>query len=152
MPGVTFDLYRAEPGAVIDVQVEPSLAAAKEQIAGFVAAYNALRDFVAAQGSVGAGGELGEGAVLFGDGTLRSVAQTLSAMVGSATPGLARGRAEHAARCRDHAGSGRPAARSTTRTLDARLLTRLDEVRGLFEFTAHRLLGRARASTPAATR
>ena len=31
----------------------------------------ALRDFVAAQGSVGAGGELGEGAVLFGDGTLR---------------------------------------------------------------------------------
>ncbi len=135
MPGVTFDLYRAEPGAVIGVQVEPSLAAAKEQITGFVSAYNALRDFVADQASVGAGGELAADAVLFGDGTLRSVAQTLSTMVGSATPGLAAGALST---LRDvgitlEAG-GR--LKIDDRTLDARLLTRLDEVRGLFEFTA----------------
>lgn len=135
MPGVTIDLYRAEPGAVIGVQVEPSLAAAKEQITTFVGAYNGLRDFVAAQGSVGSGGELGEGAVLFGDGTLRAVAQTLSAMVGSATPGLDAGRLST---LRDVGitldAGGR--LKVDDATLDARLLTRLDEVRGLFEFTA----------------
>ena len=48
--GVTFDLYRAEPGTVVAVKVEPSLAAAKQAIQGFVAAYNALRDFVAQAG------------------------------------------------------------------------------------------------------
>ena len=135
MPGVTMDLYRAEPGTVVGVQVEPSLAAAKEQITAFVAAFNGLRDFVAAQGSVGSGGELGAGAVLFGDGTLRAIAQTLAAMVGGATPGLDAGRL---GTLRDVGitldAGGR--LQIDDATLDARLLTRLDEVRGLFEFTA----------------
>ena len=135
MAGVTMDLYRAEPGAVVGVQVEPSLAAAKEQITAFVAAFNGLRDFVAAQGSVGSGGELAAGAVLFGDGTLRAIAQTLAAMVGGATPGLDAGRL---GTLRDVGitldAGGR--LQIDDATLDARLLTRLDEVRGLFEFTA----------------
>ena len=48
----------------------------------FVAAYNELRDFVARQSAVGAGGAVAEDAVLFGDRTLRALAQDLGTMLG----------------------------------------------------------------------
>jgi flagellar hook-associated protein 2 len=89
--GVTFDLYQAEPGTVVGVKVEPSLASAKQAIQGFVAAYNALRNFTLQQGAVSTDGKVADDAVLFGDRTLRSVTQTLSALVGGATPGLGAG-------------------------------------------------------------
>jgi flagellar hook-associated protein 2 len=135
MAGVTIDLYRAEPGTAVGVQVEPSLAAAKEQITGFVAAYNALRDFVAKHAAVSTGGEVAEDAVLFGDRTLRSVAQTLGDLVGGATAGLdsaALGTLRDVGISLESGGR----LRVDERTLDARLPNKLDEVRRVFEFTA----------------
>lgn len=136
LPGVTVDLFRAEPGTPLTVKIEPSLAAAKEQLLGFVAAYNEVRDFVARQGTVDADGTLGEGAVLFGDRTLRALAQKLGDLVGSSVPGLDAGALST---LRDvgitlEAG-GR--LRVDEATLDSRLLGRLDEVRRVFEFTAN---------------
>jgi len=135
MAGVTIDLYRAEPGTAVGVQVEPSLAATTEQITGFVAAYNALRDFVAKHAAVGAGGEVAEDAVLFGDRTLRLVVQTLGDLVGGATTGLdpaALGTLRDVGISLESGGR----LRVDERTLDARLLNKLDEVRRVFEFTA----------------
>jgi flagellar hook-associated protein 2 len=135
MAGVTIDLYRAEPGTAVGVQVEPSLAAAKEQITSFVDAYNALRDFVAKHAAVGEGGEVAEEAVLFGDQTLRSVAQTLGGLVGGATAGLdpaALGTLRDVGITLESGGR----LRVDGTTLDARLLNKLDEVRRVFEFTA----------------
>ncbi len=134
LPGVTFDLYRAEPGTTLAVKVEPSLAAAKEQLIGFVAAYNELRDFVSRQSVVDGNGTLAEGAVLFGDRTLRSLAQSLAGLVGSSVPGLA---ADAPSTLRDvgitmEAG-GR--LRVDEAKLDSRLLGQLDAVRKVFEFT-----------------
>ncbi|HEX6015284.1 MAG TPA: flagellar filament capping protein FliD, partial [Geminicoccaceae bacterium] len=135
MAGVTIDLYRAEPGTAVGVQVEPSLAAAKEQITGFAAAYNALRDFVAKHAVVGDGGEVAEDAVLFGDRTLRSVAQTLGDLVGSATAGLDPAALGTLRDVGISLGSG-GRLQVDEKTLDARLLNKLDEVRRVFEFTA----------------
>ena len=140
LPGVTLDLFRAEPGTPLTVKIEPSLAAAKEQLLGFVAAYNEVRDFVARQGTVDADGTLGEGAVLFGDRTLRALAQKLGDLVGSSVPGLDAGALST---LRDvgitlEAG-GR--LRVDEATLDSRLLGRLDEVRRVFEFTANASAG-----------
>ena len=134
LPGVTFDLYRAEPGTTLAVKVEPSLAAAKEQLIGFVAAYNELRDFVSRQSVVDGNGTLAEGAVLFGDRTLRSLAQSLAGLVGSSVPGLA---ADAPSTLRDvgitmEAG-GR--LRVDEAKLDSRLLGQFDAVRKVFEFT-----------------
>ena len=134
MAGVTIDLYRAEPGRRRRAGVEPPLAAAKEQITGFAAAFNALRDFVAKHAVVGDGGEVAEDAVLFGDRTLRSVAQTLGD-VGSATAGLdpaALGTLRDVGISLESGGR----LRIDEKTLDARLLNKLDEVRRVFEFTA----------------
>jgi flagellar hook-associated protein 2 len=135
LQGVTIDLYRAEPGNPLAVKVEPSLVAAKEQLVGFVEAYNGLRDFVARQSSVGADGAVGEDAALFGDRVLRSLAQSLSGLVGGSVPGLASGALST---LRDvgitMVEGGR--LRLDEATLDSRLLGRLDEVRGVFEFTA----------------
>ena len=135
LPGVAIDLYRAEPGALVAVQVEPSLNAAKEQIAGFVAAYNAVRSFVAEQGTVSDQGAIAAGAVLFGDRTLRSLAQTLGDFVGSATPGLPAGALST---LRDigislEAGGS---LKIDEAALDARLSGKLPELRRVFEFTA----------------
>ena len=135
LQGVTIDLYRAEPGNPLAVKVEPSLVAAKEQLVGFVEAYNGLRDFVARQSSVGADGAVGEDAALFGDRVLRSLAQGLSGLVGGSVPGLASGALST---LRDvgitMVEGGR--LRLDETTLDSRLLGRLDEVRRVFEFTA----------------
>jgi flagellar hook-associated protein 2 len=133
--GVTFDLYQAEPGTVVGVKVEPSLASAKQAIQGFVAAYNALRNFTLQQGAVSTDGKVADDAVLFGDRTLRSVTQTLSALVGGATPGLGAGTMTT---LRDVGISmvegGRLKLDETA--LDGRLLGKLGEVRRVFEFGA----------------
>ena len=134
LPGVTIDLYRAEPGAVVGVQVEPSLAAAKEQIAAFVAAYNGLRDFVAAR-AVGPAASSARMRSCSATAPCARSPRALGTMVGGATPGLDAGRL---GTLRDVGitldAGGR--LKIDDATLDARLLTRLDEVRALFEFTA----------------
>ena len=135
LPGVTLDLYRAEPGMEVTVEIQPSLAAAKERLVGFVAAYNDLRAFVARQSAVGAGGEVGADAVLFGDRTLRSLAQGLGALVGGAVPGLAQG-ALSTLRDVGIAQEEGGRLRLDEAVLDSRLLSRLEDVRRVFEFTA----------------
>ena len=82
-----------------------------------------------------ADGKVADDAVLFGDRTLRSATQTLSALVGGATPGLGAGMLST---LRDVGISmiegGRLQLDETA--LDDRLLGKLDEVRRVFEFSA----------------
>jgi len=131
---VTLDLYRAEAGTVLTVKVEPSLAGVKERLVGFVAGYNELRDFVAQHSMVGGDGKIAEDAILFGDRTLRGLAQSLAGLAGSSVRGLA---PDAPSTLRDvgitmEAG-GR--LRVDEAKLDARLLGQLDQVRKVFEFT-----------------
>jgi len=89
--GVTLSLFQAEPGALIDVSIEPRLAEAKDRIVDFVNAYNAFRDFVERQSVVGEDGAVSADSILFGDPTLRRVTADLAALTGLSVDGLAPG-------------------------------------------------------------
>lgn len=88
LDGVTFEVFKAEPGTTLTVDIEQSLGAAKEQIVAFVEAYNTYRSFVASQNVVSETGEIGEGSPLFGDSTLRSISQSISNFTTGQVSGL----------------------------------------------------------------
>lgn len=132
--GLTLDLYRAEPGTTVTVEVGRSLAGVKEQIGAFVDAYNALRDFVAQHSQVADDGEVGEEAVLFGDTTLRSLSQTLDRIVTGRVDGLAAGVSASLGALGITLDESNHLAIDDSK-LDAKLLGSLAEVRGVFEFS-----------------
>ena len=133
LPGATINLFKADASTTISVSVEPSLGDIKERIASFVEAYNGFRDFVDAQTAVDANGQPAADAVLLGDRTMRSLVSGLGAVIGGGVTGLD------------------PDAMASLRAvgveldannrlsiddakLDNALLTKLDDVRGVFEF------------------
>jgi flagellar hook-associated protein 2 len=132
--GLSLDLYRAEPGTTVTVEVGRSLAGVKEQIGSFVDAYNALRDFVTRQTRIAEDGGVDEEAVLFGDTTLRGLMQTVDRIVTGRVDGLATGAAASLGAIGI---SLDPSNRLTVddATLDDKLLSSLDEVRKVFEFS-----------------
>ncbi len=138
--GVTINLFKAEPGTTVSVSVEPGLGDIKGRIVAFVDAFNAFRDFVNEQSAVDASGGPVADAVLFGDRTMRDIMTGLGGIVGGSVAGLdadalASFRAigiELDAASRLRIDDGR---------LDNALLTKLDEVRDIFEF-------RYRSSSP----
>lgn len=132
--GVTLDLYRAEPGTTVTVEVGRSLAGVKEQIGAFVDAYNALRDFVAQHSQVADDGKVGEEAVLFGDTTLRSLSQTLDRIVTGRVDGLAAGASASLGALGITLDESNHLEIDDSE-LDAKLLGSLAEVRGVFEFS-----------------
>jgi flagellar hook-associated protein 2 len=133
LPGVTVNLFKADAATTIDVSIEPSLGDIKDRIAGFVEAHNAFRDFVAEQSAVDGEGRPSPDAVLFGDRTMRGLVGGLGNVIGSGVTGL------------------EPDALSSLRAigieldensrlqiddskLDNALLTKVDQVRNVFEF------------------
>ncbi|NJO54446.1 MAG: flagellar filament capping protein FliD [Bacteroidales bacterium] len=74
LEGVTFYLYATTTtDTSITVEVGADLNSVAESVQDLVDAYNAYRDFVIAQQATSASGGAAESAVLFADGTLRSV-------------------------------------------------------------------------------
>ncbi len=131
LDGVTFTLLREQPGDPIAVEVGTNLNSVKDKIVEFVNAYNEYRAFVDAQQVVSEDGEVGESAALFGNGTLRSavgdVAQELARGVGGVS-----GFSTLAEIGITLDASNRLVIDDTI--LDDALLTKLDEVRDVFEF------------------
>lgn len=90
MDGLTLDLYQAEAGTTVTVEVEPDFTGAKEAIQGFVDAYNGLRDLVDRQRAVSEQGGVDKlESPLFGDSLLRTIGRELGFAVGGAVEGLA---------------------------------------------------------------
>jgi len=133
VPGVTLNLFKAEPGTEVTVEVEPALAEIKEGIQGFVDAYNAFRDFALKHQDVDSTGEVADDAVLFGDRNLRSVAQTLSRELGISVDGLDAGVPDTLAALGISLGADNKLEIDDGK-LDNALLTDLEGVRGVFEF------------------
>lgn len=69
--GLTFNLYEADAGETISVEIATDLAGIKSAITDFVDAYNAYRDFVTTQQS--ATDENGEDTALYSDSLLRNI-------------------------------------------------------------------------------
>lgn len=150
--GVTISLFKAEPGTELTVGIEPDLAAIKSGIEGFVAAYNAVRDFIIGQNAVDASGKADESAVLYGDPLLRSLSAELADLAGGRASGLPAGAL---ATLRD-IGIGFDAQNRLVldgAKLDQKLLSDLDGVRGVLEFSFAasspelRAIGRSNALT-----
>lgn len=132
--GLDLDLYRAEPGTTVTVEVGRSLAGVKEQIGSFVDAYNALRDFVVRQTAITDDGAVDGQAVLFGDTTLRGLMQTVDRIVTGRVDGLAGGAAASLGALGISLDSANRLSVDDA-ALDARLLGSLDQVRKVFEFS-----------------
>lgn len=132
--GLTFDLFKAEPDTEVVVEVENDLGAVKENIIGFVEAFNALKDFADDQRSEIPRTEDGppEFGPLAFDTTLRSMIGQMNEIIGRSVPGQPDG----------FASLGQAGIEFTDNfrlnidddTLDNRLLTDIDSFRGLFEF------------------
>lgn len=133
LPGLTINLFKADEGTTINVSVEPSLGDIKEKIAGFVAAYNAFRDFVAEQSAVDAAGRPLPEAVLFGDRTMRGMMGELGSIMGSGVAGLDPDALSSLRSIGVELGADNRLKVDDSK-LDTALLTRLDQVRGIFEF------------------
>lgn len=132
--GLAISLFKADPATTVAVGVEPSLAAIKDGIKGFVDAYDGVRAFLERSSAVDDTGKAKEGAVLAGDRFLRAITDSLAGLAGRSVPG-----------------SGAPGAPTTLgdlgirfdagnrlvldeATLDRRLLADPAGVRGVLEF------------------
>jgi flagellar hook-associated protein 2 len=131
--GMTFSLFRADPGTTVTVEVERSLGDVKERLRGFVEAYNAYRDFVGKHATVSETGELADDAVLFGDSLLRSLSQGIGSAVGSPVAGLGAGALSSLAGIGIKLDPGNHLTLDEA-VLDKKLVTDLDAVRNVLEF------------------
>ena len=131
--GLTLSLYKAEPATTVTVAVESSLSTIKDGIQKFVSAYNDLRSFVAEQSALSDSGTAEDSAVLFGDRTLRSIAESLAGMVGRSVGGGVGGAPTTLRDLGISLDASNQLEIDETK-LDQLLLADLDGVRGVLEF------------------
>ncbi len=131
LDGVTFTLLREQPGEKISVEVGTNLNSVKDKIVEFVNAYNEFRAFVETQQVVAEDGAVGDSAALFGNGTLRSAMGDVALELSRAVGGVG-GLSTLAEIGITFDSSNRLSIDDTI--LDDALLTRIEEVRDIFEF------------------
>jgi flagellar hook-associated protein 2 len=89
VPGLSISLQQTTTtGQTITLDVEANYSDIKTSITDFITAYNALRDFVVTNQTVGSDGSVSDDAVLFADSILRDANRQLSAML-TTTPASA---------------------------------------------------------------
>lgn len=86
--GVTLQLYKAEVGNKIQVEVAPDLAGVKTSVNSFVETYNTLRDLIKEQRDYDPTSTSGTKPALYGDDILRRVERTLSGIVSTGAEGV----------------------------------------------------------------
>jgi flagellar hook-associated protein 2 len=131
--GVTLDLFKADAGTTVTLEIESDLAAVRTAISEFVEAYNAVRTFLREQQTVNSEGEVAETALLFGNNLIRTLANDYGSDLSSLVAGLDAGALSN---LRD---IGITLSADNLLTiddgkLDAALVDKLDQVRGVLEF------------------
>src|SRR5262249_31312267 len=88
--GVTMNLYQAEPGSTVRIDVDRDLNAVKTALTAFVQAYNAVKTFINGQNLTDSStGEKASGAgPLFGSRALATVSSALGGILGGGTQGV----------------------------------------------------------------
>ncbi len=131
--GVTLDLVKADAGTTVNLEIEHDLSAVRGSVTDFVEAYNAVRTFLREQQTVNTEGEVAETALLFGNNLIRTLANDFSADLAALVNGLDAGALSN---LRD-IGITIDAENLLTiddGKLDAALVDKLDQVRGVLEF------------------
>ena len=89
LTGVTFNLLQATPsGTSLSISIEPDTSQIETAVQTFVTDYNTFRDAVIAQQATASDGTADSSAVLFGDGTMRDIMDTLQNAMNSTVGGL----------------------------------------------------------------
>jgi flagellar hook-associated protein 2 len=89
LSGVTFSLLQATPsGTSLTVDIEPDGSQITDALETFVKNYNAFRDAVIAQQTTNSDGTASSSAVLFGDGTMRSIMDQLQSILSTSVGGM----------------------------------------------------------------
>ncbi|HLI10975.1 MAG TPA: flagellar filament capping protein FliD [Alphaproteobacteria bacterium] len=88
--GMTINLFRAEKGTTVDIQVTRDFVAIKTSIEAFVQAYNAVRQFINTENrsDLKTGGPAADAGPLFGDSMMNGIRDQLSAIIGGGALGL----------------------------------------------------------------
>ncbi|WP_441279010.1 flagellar filament capping protein FliD [Tardiphaga sp. 172_B4_N1_3] len=87
LSGVSFSLLQSTPsGSTVKISIDVDTSSIQAALQQFVTSYNAVRDYVTTQQTLSSSGTADTSAVLFGDGTMRSVTtqmeQVLNSIVG----------------------------------------------------------------------
>ncbi|MGX4769795.1 flagellar filament capping protein FliD [Bradyrhizobium guangdongense] len=89
LTGVTFNLLQATPsGASLSISIEPDTSQISTAVQNLVTNYNTFRDAVIAQQATASDGTADSSAVLFGDGTMRDIMDSLQNALNSTVGGL----------------------------------------------------------------
>jgi flagellar hook-associated protein 2 len=89
LTGVTFNLLQATPsGTSLSISIEPDTSQIETAVESLVANYNTFRDDVIAQQATASDGTADSSAVLFGDGTMRDIMDSLQNALNSTVGGL----------------------------------------------------------------
>lgn len=133
VPGLSISLLQGTTtGQTITLDVEANYDDIKTAITGFITAYNALRDFVVTNQTVGSDGTVADDAVLFADNILRDAGRQLSALL-SGTPASADDDVADLADLGITFNASNKLELSSETTLDDLLLTNLSSVASFFE-------------------
>ena len=133
VPGLSISLLQTTgTDQTVTLDVEANYDDIKTAITSFVTAYNALRDFVATNQTVGSDGTVSEDAVLFADSLLRDANRQLSAVL-SGSPSSASDDVANLADLGITFDANNQLELSSETTLDNLLLTNLSSVASFFE-------------------
>lgn len=140
--GVTLTLFQAEVGTTIKVDVEKDLASVKTQLSSFVTAYNAVKEFINKQTFADpTTGKPGADATLLSSRTIAAIESQLNAIIGTGTDGVSQAftvLAQIGVEFIDNTTLSDPLKADTLvideGTLDAKLLSNIEDVRRLFAF------------------
>ena len=89
LTGVTFNLLQATPsGTSLSISIEPDTSQITTAVESLVTNYNTFRDAVIAQQATASDGTADSSAVLFGDGTMRDIMDSLQNALNSTVGGL----------------------------------------------------------------
>jgi flagellar hook-associated protein 2 len=88
--GVTINLFQAEPGTTVSVQITNDVAGVKSDIESFVQAYNAVRQFINTENQTdpNTGAAATNAGPLFDDSTMDAIRDQLSGIIGAGTTGV----------------------------------------------------------------
>ncbi|WP_020592198.1 flagellar filament capping protein FliD [Kiloniella laminariae] len=147
--GVTLQLYKADVGNNIKVEIQSNLGGVKEKIADFVNAYNAIKDVLIEQRNYDPASASSSKPPLFGDDILRTLETSLSSIISGGAIGTADANFSSLAVLGITLDDNSKLT-IDDKKLDAVLISDLDKVRGVFEFSFSsddsrlRLLGRTK--------
>ncbi len=79
--GVNINILNAEPGTIMDLDIQNDNSAIKDAILSFTEAYNELREFVVANQAVAGSGDVSDDAILFGDTVMKSLNDAIQPLI-----------------------------------------------------------------------